>query len=177
MYHNLYDLREETYGDLNKDVSQEDVDCVRTPNGDVYDLDYAVNLLQKIKSEFGDWIKNRAPINKDGQAVYQAMRYLVKNSGGMIGQYLTDLPIAYQGGVDNDVVADGAEVVGDAQKTIKSSLAKEKPESGATMRSMAKMTGDYRDSPDEKRVRAYQEKNPTSLEERILSRLINILDK
>jgi len=177
MYHNLYDLREETYGDLNKDVSQEDVDCVRTPNGDVYDLDYAVNLLQKIKSEFGDWIKNRAPINKDGQAVYRAMRYLVKNSGGMIGQYLTDLPIAYQGGVDNDVVADGAEVVGDAQKTIKSSLAKEKPESGATMRSMAKMTGDYRDSPDEKRVRAYQEKNPTSLEERILSRLINISDK
>ncbi len=177
MYHNLYDLREETYGNLNKGVTQEDVDCVRTPNGDVYDITYAANLLQKIRTEFGDWVKNRAPINKDGQAVYQAMRYLVKNSGGMIGQYLTDIPLAYQGGVDNEVVADGAEVVGDAQKTMKSALAKEKPESGATMRSMAKMTGDYRDSPDEKRVRAYQEKNPTSLEERILSRLIKISNK
>ncbi len=177
MYHNLYDLREETYGNLNKGVSQEDVDCVRTPNGDVYDITYAANLLQKIQAEFGEWIKNRAPLNKDGQAVYQAMRYLVKNSGGMIGQYLTDIPLAYQGGVDNDVVADGAEVVGDAQKTMKSALANIKNEPGATMRSMAKMTGDYRDSPDEKRVRAYQEKNPTSLEERILSRLINILDK
>ena len=177
MYHNLYDLRKETYGNLNKGVSDADVAAVRTPNGDVYDIAYATNLLQKIKSEFGEWIENRAPINKDGQAVYQAMRYLVKNSGGMIGQYLTDIPLAYQGGVDNDVVADGAEVVGDAQKTMKSALAKEKPESGATMRSMAKMTGDYRDSPDEKRVRAYQEKNPTSLEERILSRLMKISNK
>ena len=177
MYHNLYDLRKETYGNLNKGVSQEDVDCVRTPNGDAYDITYAANLLQKIQAEFGEWIKNRAPLNKDGQAVYQAMRYLVKNSGGMIGQYLTDIPLAYQGGVDNDVVADGAEVVGDAQKTMKSALANIKNEPGATMRSMAKMTGDYRDSPDEKRVRAYQEKNPTSLEERILSRLINMSDK
>ena len=176
MYHNLYDLRKETYGNLNKGVSEGDVAAVRTPNGDVYDITYAANLLQKIKSEFGDWIKKRSPINKDGQAVYQAMRYLVKNSGGMVGQYLTDLPLAYQGGVDNDVVAAGAEVVGDAQKTVKSALAKEKPESGATMRSMAKMTGDYRDSPDEKRVRAYNEKNPP-LEERILSRLIKISNK
>ena len=177
MYHNLYNLRKEFYGDLNTGVTQEDVDCVRTPNGDAYDITYAANLLQKIQADFGDWVKNRAPINKDGQAVYQAMRYLVKNSGGLMGQYLTDLPLAYQGGVDNDVLAAGAEVVGDAQKTVRSSLAKPKPESGATMRSMAKMGGNYRDSPDEKRVRAYQEKNPTSLEERILSRLINISDK
>ena len=177
MYHNLYNLRKEFYGDLNTGVTQEDVDCVRTPNGDAYDITYAANLLQKIQAEFGDWVKNRAPLNKDGQAVYQAMRYLVKNSGGLMGQYLTDLPLAYQGGVDNDVLAAGAEVVGDAQKTIRSSLAKPKPESGATMRSMAKMGGNYRDSPDERRVRAYQEKNPTSLEERILSRLMKISNK
>lgn len=176
MYHNLYDLRKETYGNLNKGVSQEDVDCVRTPNGDVYDIAYAANLLQKIQAEFGEWIKNRAPINKDGQAVYQAMRYLVKNSGGMVGQYLTDLPLAYQGGVDNEVVAAGAEVVGDAQKTVKSALAKEKPASGASMRQLAIMGGEYRDSPDERRVRAYQEKNPP-LEERILSRLMKISNK
>ena len=177
MYHNLYNLRKEFYGDLNTGVTQEDVDCVRTPNGDAYDITYAANLLQKIQADFGDWVKNRAPLNKDGQAVYQAMRYLVKNSGGLMGQYLTDLPLAYQGGVDNDVLAAGAEVVGDAQKTIRSSLAKPKPESGATMRSMAKMGGNYRDSPDERRVRAYQEKNPTSLEERILSRLMKISNK
>ena len=103
------------------------------------------------------------------------MRYLAKDSGGILGRYLTDLPIAYQGGVDNDVVAAGAEVVGDAQKTMKGALSKQKPESGATMRSMAKMTGDYRDSPDEKRVRAYQEKNPNSLEERVLSRIMEML--
>ena len=177
MYHNLYDLREETYGNLNKGVSQEDVDCVRTPNGDAYSLDYAVNLLGKIRNDFGNWSENRMPINKDGQAVYKAMRYLVKNSGGMVGQYLTDIPLAYQGGVDNEVVAAGAEVVGNAQKTIKSSLANIKNEPGATMRSMARMGGNYRDSPDEKRVRAYQEKNPTSLEERILSRLMKISNK
>jgi hypothetical protein len=175
MYHNLYDLREETYGNLNSEVTQEDVDCVRTPNGDVYDLDYAVKLLNKIRSEFGEWSKNRMPINKDGQAVYQAMRYLAKNSGGILGRYLTDIPIAYQGGVDNEIVAAGAEVVGDAQTVARSVLSKQKPESGASMRSMAKMTGDYRDSPDEKRVRAYQEKNPTSLEERVLSRIMEML--
>ena len=177
MYHNLYDLRKETYGSLNTGVAQEDVDCVRTPNGDVYDLDYAVNLLNKIRSEFSDWTESRMPINKNGQAVYQAMRYLAKNSGGMLGRYLTDIPIAYQGGVDNDIVAAGAEVVGDAETVARGALSKQKPESGASMRSMAKMTGDYRDSPDEKRVRAYQEKNPTSLEERILSRLMKISNK
>ena len=177
MYHNLYDLRKETYGNLNSEVTQEDVDCVRTPNGDVYDLDYAVNLLNKIRSEFSDWTESRMPINKNGQAVYQAMRYLAKNSGGMLGRYLTDIPIAYQGGVDNDIVAAGAEVVGDAETVARGALSKQKPESGASMRSMAKMTGDYRDSPDEKRVRAYQEKNPTSLEERILSRLMKISNK
>ena len=176
MYHNLYDLRKETYGNLNKGVSEEDVAAVRTPNGDVYDINYAANLLQKIQAEFGDWIEKREPINKDGQAVYQAMRYLVKNSGGILGRYLTDLPIAYQGGVDNDIVAAGAEVVGNAQKTVKSALAKEKPASGASMRQLAKMGGEYRDSPDERRVRAYQEKNPP-LEERILSRLMEISNK
>jgi len=175
MYHNLYDLRKETYGNLNSEVTQEDVDCVRTPNGDVYDLDYAVKLLNKIRSDFGEWSKNRMPINKDGQAVYQAMRYLAKNSGGILGRYLTDIPIAYQGGVDNEIVAAGAEVVGDAQTVARGVLSKQKPESGASMRSMAKMTGDYRDSPDEKRVRAYQEKNPTSLEERVLSRIMEML--
>ena len=175
MYHNLYDLREETYGNLNSEVTQEDVDCVRTPNGDVYDLDYAVNLLNKIRSEFSDWTESRMPINKNGQAVYQAMRYLAKNSGGMLGRYLTDIPIAYQGGVDNDIVAAGAEVVGDAETVARGALSKQKPESGASMRSMAKMTGDYRDSPDEKRVRAYQEKNPNSLEERVLSRIMEML--
>ena len=175
MYHNLYDLRKETYGSLNTGVDQEDVDCVRTPNGDVYDLDYAVNLLNKIRSEFSDWTESRMPINKNGQAVYQAMRYLAKNSGGMLGRYLTDIPIAYQGGVDNGIVAAGAEVVGDAQTVARGVLSKRKPESGASMRSMAKMTGDYRDSPDEKRVRAYQEKNPPSLEEQILSRIMEML--
>ena len=175
MYHNLYDLRKETYGSLNSEVTQEDVDCVRTPNGDVYDLDYAVNLLNKIRSEFSDWTESRMPINKNGQAVYQAMRYLAKNSGGMLGRYLTDIPIAYQGGVDNDIVAAGAEVVGDVETVARGALSKQKPESGASMRSMAKMTGDYRDSPDEKRVRAYQEKNPPSLEEQILSRIMEML--
>ena len=179
MYHNLYDLREETYGKLNKGVSQEDVDCVRTPNGDVYSLDYAVNLLGKIRNDFDEWSKNRMPLNKDGQAVYQAMRYLVKNSGGMVGQYLTDLPLAYQGGVDNDVVAAGAEVVGDAQKTVKSALAKEKPESGASMRQLSKLQRGniYNQSSDGMRVQSAIEQNPTSLEERILSRLMKISNK
>jgi adenylate kinase family enzyme len=177
MYHNLYDLREKSYGSLSTGVSQEDIDCVRTPNGDVYDIAYATNLLNKIRSEFGDWVKNRMPINQRGKDVVDSMRYLVTNSGGMLGRYLTDIPLSYQGGVDNKIVAAGAEVVGDAQKTVKSSLTKEKPVSGASMRSLAKMGGGYRDSPDERRVRAYQEKNPASLEERILSRLMEISNK
>ena len=152
MYHNLYDLRKETYGNLNNSVTQEDVDCVRTPNGDVYDIDYAASLLNKIRSEFSDWSKNRMPINKDGQAVYKAMRYLTKNSGGMVGRYLTDIPIAYQGGVDNEIVSAGAEVVGDAEKTARGALSKQKPESGETMGAMA-----------------------SSLEERVLSRIMKML--
>ena len=117
------------------------------------------------------------PINQRGKDVVDSMRYLVTNSGGMLGRYLTDIPLSYQGGVDNEIVAAGAEVVGDAQKTVKSSMTKEKPASGASMRSLAKMGGGYRDSPDERRVRAYQEKNPASLEERILSRLMEISNK
>ena len=169
MYHNLYDLRKETYGNLNSGVTQDDVDNVRTPNGDVYDIAYASDLLEKIRGEFGNWTKSRAPINKDGQAVYQAMRYLVKNSGGILGRYLTDIPIAYQGGVDNEVVAAGAEVVGDAQKTVKSALSKEKETPGATMRQYSKMQGKniYNKSPDGMRV--------GSLEEQIMSRLMEML--
>ena len=197
MYHNLYNLRKESYGDLNTGVTQEDVDCIRTPNGDAYDITYAANLLQKIQAEFGDWVKNRAPINKDGQAVYQAMRYLVKNSGGKIGQYLTDIPLAYDGGFDNDVVAAGAEVVGNAKKTVKSALSKKKEEPGATMRQYSKMQGKniYNQSSDGTRVQSAIKQNPPtsnkpqgisgldrtqklpSLEERILSRLMKISDK
>lgn len=197
MYHNLYDLREETYGNLNSEVTQEDVDCVRTPNGDLYDLDYAVKLLNKIRGEFGDWSENRMPINKDGQAVYKAMRYLVKNSGGKIGQYLTDIPLAVQGGIDNGIVAAGAEVVGDAQTVAKGALSKQKREPGATMRQYSKMQGKniYNDSPDGTRVQSAIKQNPStsnkpqgttgsnrlnklppnSLEERILSRIMEML--
>ena len=196
MYHNLYDLRKKTYGNLSNGVTQEDIDCVRTPNGDIYDIDYATNLLNKIRDEFGEWTKNRMPINPRGKDVVNAMRYLITNSGGKIGQYLTDIPLAVQGGIDNEIVAAGAEVVGDAETVARGVLSKQKKTSGKKMRDLAK-GADYGKSPDATRVQSAKKQNPSksdkpqgttgsnrlnklpsySLEERILSRLMKITNK
>ena len=104
IYGNFFNL---SNGELRTDIpiTQAHVDASRNKDGVPYTPEYATQLLKKIKSDLGKLLGPNK--NPTGQALLAGMLALVKSSGGLLGNRLSDFAIATVA-EDKDYLSDPA---------------------------------------------------------------------
>lgn len=104
IYGNFFNL---STGELRTDIpiTQAHVDASRNKDGVPYTPEYAKELLQKIKDDLGKLLGPNK--NPRGAALVAGMRALVKASGGLLGNRLSDFAIA-TAATDKDYLSDSA---------------------------------------------------------------------
>ena len=104
IYGNFFNL---SNGELRTDIpiTQDHVDASKNKDGVPYTPEYATQLLKKIKSDLGKLLGPNK--NPRGQALLAGMLALVKASGGLLGNRLSDFAIATVA-EDKDYLSDAA---------------------------------------------------------------------
>ena len=104
IYGNFFNL---STGELRTDIpiTQAHVDASRNKDGDPYTPEYAKQLLKKIIADLGKLLGPNK--NPRGAALVAGMRALVKASGGLLGNRLSDFAIA-TAATDKDYLSDPA---------------------------------------------------------------------
>lgn len=104
IYGNFFNL---STGELRTDIpiTQAHVDASRNKDGDPYTPEYAKQLLKKIIDDLGKLLGPNK--NPRGAALVAGMRALVKASGGLLGNRLSDFAIA-TAATDKDYLSDPA---------------------------------------------------------------------
>tara|TARA_B100001564_G_C20646079_1_gene674483 strand:- start:487 stop:1701 length:1215 start_codon:yes stop_codon:yes gene_type:complete len=104
IYGNFFNL---STGELRTDIplTQDHVDASRNKDGEPYTPEYAKQLLKKIINDLGKLLGPNK--NPRGAALVAGMRALVKASGGLLGNRLSDFAIA-TAATDKDYLSDPA---------------------------------------------------------------------